>query len=101
MGGNAIFATIYESLLPAGFHRVTFGASATLATLFGAAVQNGIKHLAIIPDSTAAATWNQSGAADANSAPVTMPGLVIPINKAVADTLQVYGSGKGLILEIG
>ena len=96
------------TLLAGGFHRVTFGASATLAALFTAAnggratpAQAGLKRLFILPDPGVTVTWNMGAAAVAGSAPSPSSGLTFPVGKAVADTLQFYGTGTGLILEIG
>ena len=98
---GVMLAIAAASLLPAGQHRVTFGASATLAALFGVAVQAALKRLVIIPDPGVTVTWNMAGAAVAGSAPWPASGLSLPIDKAVADTLRFYGTGTGTVLEIG
>lgn len=84
-------------------HYVTFGVSSSLATLYGGVggVSDNIKRLLIIPDQGASLRWNLGSAASATTAPWPASGLSLPMDKATAVTVKLYGTGAGTVLEIG
>ena len=72
--------------------------SSTLASLKGSALDSSMQAIMLVPaDSSDTIYWN-TGVASASSARLPASGISLPINKALADTIQLYAESKALCL---
>lgn len=84
-----------------GVPNVTITASAVIPTAFSKTLPAGLLRIAIIPRPGAATVYyNFGAAATANTFAVPAIGLSIPVTKAVADLMQVYAAGGGVVCDL-
>ena len=79
-------------------YRLTVDATATFADSGGAALPEDCTSIALIPeDDTLDIRWKIGAAATASTLRLPTTGIVIPIQKDVGDTIQLYYNGTAYV----